>query len=95
DLKDDFTIIGDSVNLASRLESMTRSKKRALIFSKDIKDKLGSQWEIVEMGKHIIKGKEAPIELYSIQSQFINKMHAGIELEWEIGNYLRKVCKEY
>ncbi|MEX1136897.1 MAG: BLUF domain-containing protein [Balneolales bacterium] len=95
DLKDDFTIIGDSVNLASRLESMTRSKKRALIFSKDIKDKLGSQWEIVEMGKHIIKGKEAPIELYSIQSQFTNKMHAGIELEWEIGNYLRKVCKEY
>lgn len=94
DLKNNYTIIGDSVNLASRLESMTRTQKRSLIFSSDIKDILNPEWEILEMGKHIIKGKVTPIELYSIRSQFTSKEKTGIEHEWEIGNFLTRVNEE-
>ncbi|MEX0686913.1 MAG: adenylate/guanylate cyclase domain-containing protein [Balneolales bacterium] len=88
DSNTDFTIIGDSVNLASRLESMTRSQKLALIFSREVKDKLSPKWKVFDMGKHIIKGKKEPIDLYSINSSITKKALTGIELEWEIGNYL-------
>ncbi|MEX0929176.1 MAG: adenylate/guanylate cyclase domain-containing protein [Balneolales bacterium] len=87
DINNDVTIIGDSVNLASRLESMTRSQKVSLLISKEVKDTLKRGWDIMEMGKHIIKGKDNPLSLYSIRSPYTQKAVSGIEHEWEIRNY--------
>lgn len=52
----EYTAIGDTVNLASRFESMTKDVGCPLVFSKSVANQLVDQGEIAYLGTHIPKG---------------------------------------
>lgn len=70
--KTDFTIIGDPVNTAARLERMTREVKRSLVLSGLLKRSTKAPWSFISLGKHHLKGQEKGGEIYSIDHELVN-----------------------
>jgi len=71
-VKTDYTIIGDAVNTAARLEAMTREVKKPIILCEKVKNNLGSDWKIVSIGRLQLKGKERAIEVYCPEHELID-----------------------
>jgi adenylate cyclase len=65
-IKKDYTIIGDAVNMASRLESLTRQLGHEVLFSEEVKSRTTRPWPFISLGSHLLKGKTQPVELFSI-----------------------------
>lgn len=78
--KTDFTIIGDAVNTASRLEQLTREFNRAIVLSESLRDSTKNPWIFVSLGKYNLKGKEKNTELYSIDHDLVNDLKENIFL---------------
>ena len=62
--KIEYTVIGDTVNIASRLNALAGPGQ--VVISKAVKKRLPPGVEVVSLGKHKIKGKTDPIEVYEI-----------------------------
>lgn len=87
-VKKDYTIIGDVVNSASRLEALSRNLERALVFSTAVKNSTKKSWDFINLGSYIIKGKVQPTEVYSIDQEITRKSSDGVQFALEITEYL-------
>ncbi len=67
-LKRDFTILGNSVNLAARLESMTRDHNVRLTLEPAVAHRASSAWEFTSLGKHDLKGQTRQLEVFTLGS---------------------------
>ena len=76
--KTDYTIIGDAVNVAARLEGLTRVIKRSLIISESLKNSTKEPWIFINLGKYHLKGKEIVNEVYSIDHALVNKIKGNV-----------------
>jgi len=76
--KTDYTIIGDAVNVAARLEGLTRVVKRSLILSESLKQSTKESWTFISLGEYNLKGKEILTEVYSIDHDLVNKIKGNI-----------------
>lgn len=63
----DFTVIGPAVNMASRLEALTKKLGRTVLLSRDFADLVEKQFELEHVGKHEVRGFSDPIELFAFQ----------------------------
>ena len=66
DHKLDYTVIGDGVNLASRLESANKEFHTGIIVSEFTLAKLGDRFEVRALGDVKVKGKERPVAIYEL-----------------------------
>jgi adenylate cyclase len=62
-----WTVIGDTVNLASRMESMTKVLERDIVFTAPVASQL-PEARVEPMGSHEIKGKPEPVACFALRS---------------------------
>jgi len=60
----DYTMIGDGVNLAARLESACKQYKAHILLSEFTVGKLKGTYRIRDIDKVVVKGKTKPVEIY-------------------------------
>ncbi|MGE5262459.1 MAG: response regulator [Acidobacteriota bacterium] len=61
-----YTCVGDTVNLAARLESHTKVVGKPLLIDEDTRAGLESHFPIHEEGSVQLKGKTHPVQVYSV-----------------------------
>ena len=64
DLRAQYTAIGDSVNTASRIESLTKEFKAHLLLSETTAAVLAARLPLVELGEAQLKGREKPLRVF-------------------------------
>ncbi|WP_314959279.1 adenylate/guanylate cyclase domain-containing protein [Bradyrhizobium cosmicum] len=63
----DFTVIGPAVNMASRLEALTKQLGRKVLLSRDFAQLVQPNFELEHVGKYEVRGFSDPIELFAFQ----------------------------
>jgi adenylate cyclase len=62
----DYTMIGDGVNLAARLESACKQYSAHLLISANTKEKLKGTYRVRDIDDVIVKGKTEPVGVYEV-----------------------------
>lgn len=86
--RSDYTIIGDNVNLGSRIESLCKFYGSNLIISQDTKDKLVNKYIFRYLDHVKVKGRNSPIKLWEVLSFETKK---DIQIEEEINKYNKAI----
>jgi adenylate cyclase len=62
----EYTAIGDTVNLAARLESITKDYNSSIIISESTHDYVKGQFMTRELGAVTVKGKTRPVRIFAV-----------------------------
>ncbi|OQX12545.1 MAG: family 3 adenylate cyclase [Desulfobacteraceae bacterium IS3] len=88
-IKKDYTVLGDPVNTAARLEALTRDVKKAVVLSENVKNSTKAAWNFVSLGKHDLKGKEKSANIYYPDHELVNDFDVKDKIMQEVKS-LRK-----
>ncbi len=66
--KMEFTVLGDTVNLASRLESLNKENKTKVLLSEATLEMCGGVIDTLYLGAVPVRGKTEPMKLYTVMS---------------------------
>jgi adenylate cyclase len=84
--RSEFTVMGDPVNVASRLEGMTKSFHTDLAISESVRLLLGDGFLVRRLGLIQLKGKTRPTVVYEVLAEKTHR-HESAWTEEEIARY--------
>jgi adenylate cyclase len=61
-----YTVIGDAVNLGSRLESLNKQYGTRIIVSDTTMSKLNARYEFRPLGEVVVKGRTQPVAIFEV-----------------------------
>ena len=62
-----YTVIGDSVNLGARLESLNKEYGTRIIISEATRDALPGRYQFRPLGDVVVKGKTKPVAIFEVK----------------------------
>ena len=66
--KMEYTVLGDTVNVASRMESLNKEHNTRLLMSRATQVFVEDEIEVTHLGAAAVKGQSEPIEIYTVSS---------------------------
>ncbi|MBP9752346.1 MAG: hypothetical protein KBD31_00840 [Proteobacteria bacterium] len=90
-----FTALGDTVNLAARLEGLNKYYKTSIIVSSSVVDQASKHFVFRILDKVAVKGKHKSITIFELvceqdNSEYMLKMHYSVLAEEAFNAYLAK-----
>jgi len=64
----EYTVIGDTVNTAARIESLTRKAGTSVLISDAVKQRLDGRWNLRECEPMAVKGKTEPVLTWAVEA---------------------------
>jgi adenylate cyclase len=66
----EFTLIGDTVNVAARVEQLTKTTGDAILLTQQCVDSLASGPPgLIDRGSHVLKGKSASVQVFGLDQE--------------------------
>jgi class 3 adenylate cyclase len=66
----EFTLIGDTTNIAARVEQLTKTTGDAILLTQQCIDALASRPAgLIDRGLHVLKGKSAPVQVFGLSHE--------------------------
>ncbi|TRZ86858.1 GAF domain-containing protein [bacterium] len=82
----DYTLIGDGVNLASRMESLCKQYHASILISENTVRRLKGTYRIREVDRVQVKGKTQSVEVYEVLDYYTEETYPGL---MEVVNHFR------
>ena len=63
-----YAVIGDTVNIAARVESMNKVLRTTLLLTRQTIDAIGeSSWSLRDLGEQEVRGRREPVHVYTVE----------------------------